>query len=94
MASFAPEVVVLDIGLPGMNGYEVATRLRQLPQGADILLIALTGYGQANDRERALGAGFDAHLVKPTDPAALAELIESRGQRDRFLSQIATRISP
>lgn len=74
---YAPEVVVLDIGLPGMDGYEVAARLRQLPQTAGALLIALTGYGQDSDRRRATEAGFDTHLVKPTDPGALADLIEA-----------------
>ncbi|RZL00260.1 MAG: response regulator [Rubrivivax sp.] len=78
---YAPEVVVLDIGLPGMNGYEVAARLRQLPQTADALLIALTGYGQESDKVHAKNAGFDAHLVKPTDPGALADLIQAHHQR-------------
>ncbi|MGH6648893.1 ATP-binding response regulator [Aquabacterium sp.] len=77
---YAPEVVVLDIGLPGMNGYEVAARLRQLPQTADALLIALTGYGQESDRSHSQAAGFNAHLVKPTDPGALADLIEAHHQ--------------
>jgi signal transduction histidine kinase/DNA-binding response OmpR family regulator len=73
---YVPEVVVLDIGLPGMDGYEVAARLRELPQTASALLIALTGYGQENDKNRAKAAGFDAHLIKPTDPGALVDLIE------------------
>jgi signal transduction histidine kinase/ActR/RegA family two-component response regulator len=72
---YAPEVVVLDIGLPGMDGYEVAMRLRQLPQTAHALLIALTGYGQESDKAQAQVAGFNAHLVKPTDPGTLADLI-------------------
>lgn len=74
---YVPEVVVLDIGLPGMDGYEVAARLRELPQTASAFLIALTGYGQENDKNRAMAAGFDAHLIKPTDPGALAALIEA-----------------
>ncbi|RZI80291.1 MAG: response regulator [Rubrivivax sp.] len=78
---YAPEVVVLDIGLPGMDGYEVARRLRQLPQTADTLLIALTGYGQDSDRKRARDAGFDTHLVKPADPDALADLIDAHRQK-------------
>ena len=66
-ASFVPEVVLLDIGLPGMDGYEVVGRLRRLPQLARTLMVALTGFGQESDRVRALAAGFDEHLVKPVD---------------------------
>jgi len=62
---FAPQAVVLDIGLPGMNGYEVARKLRQQAGSEDMTLIALTGYGQKDDRKRALDAGFDYHFVKP-----------------------------
>jgi signal transduction histidine kinase/ActR/RegA family two-component response regulator len=72
---FSPEIVLLDIGLPGMSGYEVARRLRQIPACARSMIIALTGYGQAEDRERARAAGFDAHLVKPVDLAALTKLL-------------------
>ena len=68
-ATFAPQIAILDIGLPVMDGYELARRLRD-QQGA-IHLIALTGYGQATDRERALAAGFNVHLVKPVNPDAL-----------------------
>jgi signal transduction histidine kinase/ActR/RegA family two-component response regulator len=76
---FAPHVVVLDIGLPGLDGYKVAVRLRQLTQTRDALLIALTGYGQKEDRARATEAGFDFHFVKPADPRELQKAIE----RDR-----------
>ena len=79
----APQVVLLDIGLPGLDGYEVARRLRALPGGMDCLLIALTGYGQQDDRRRAHEAGFDVHLVKPADPDAVVELIQEWRQRDR-----------
>jgi len=72
---FTPDVVLLDIGLPRMDGYEVARRLRQLPSTRDKLLIALTGYGQASDRLRGREAGFDEHLLKPVDPAVLNALI-------------------
>ena len=76
MASeFRPDVVLLDIGLPLMDGYEVARRLRQAPQTAGALLIALTGYGQQGDRQRGRDAGFDGHMLKPVDPHALAKLI-------------------
>jgi CheY-like chemotaxis protein len=73
VATFQPEVMLLDIGLPGMDGYEVARRVRALPGGRQIRLIALTGYGQTEDRRRALAAGFNDHLVKPVEPARLAQ---------------------
>ena len=74
---FAPDVVVLDIGLPGMDGYEVARRLRLVPETRASLLVALTGYGQQGDRERAERAGFDHHLTKPAEPNELLALIEN-----------------
>lgn len=67
--SFSPEVVLLDIGLPRLDGYAVARALRAAPGTTEALLVALTGYGQEEDREKALAAGFDHHLLKPTDPA-------------------------
>jgi CheY-like chemotaxis protein len=67
--------VLLDIGLPGMDGYEVARRLRQTEVGRQLLLVALTGYGQSTDRQRSQEAGFDEHLLKPVDPATLEALI-------------------
>jgi signal transduction histidine kinase/DNA-binding response OmpR family regulator len=73
---FLPDVVLLDIGLPLMDGYEVARRLRQMPQTAAALLIALTGYGQKGDRQRGREAGFDGHLLKPVDPRALGAMIQ------------------
>jgi signal transduction histidine kinase/DNA-binding response OmpR family regulator len=72
---FAPQVVVLDIGLPVLSGYEVARRLRELPVTRDALLVALTGYGQKEDQMRAAEAGFDHHFVKPTDPHEIVRLI-------------------
>ena len=72
---FQPHVVVLDIGLPGMDGYEVARRLRERQPAT--MLIALTGYGGPEDRQRAIEAGFDRHLVKPVDPDELAALISA-----------------
>jgi PAS domain S-box-containing protein len=77
--SFEPETVLLDIGLPGMNGYEVAHRLRQRPGGDRLLLVALTGWGQDIDRERTRAAGFDEHLVKPVDLARLARVLGREG---------------
>lgn len=72
-----PEAVFLDIGLPGMDGYQVAERLRSLPQGNATVLIAITGYGQDDDRRRSVRAGIDHHLVKPVAPDALRSLIDS-----------------
>lgn len=71
----APDVVVLDIGLPGIDGYEVARRLRKNGNTRHIKLIALTGYGLAEDQRRVLEAGFDMHLVKPVDINHLLEAI-------------------
>jgi signal transduction histidine kinase len=73
--SFAPDVVILDIGLPRLDGYEVARRMRAMAATAHSLLIALTGYGQREDRHTAAAAGFDRHFVKPADPARLLEAI-------------------
>lgn len=73
--SFSPDVIVLDIGLPEMDGYEVARRLRRLPETARAFLVAVTGYGQIEDRQAAIKAGFDEHLTKPADPARLIQLI-------------------
>ncbi len=74
--SFAPDIVFLDIGLPGMHGYEVVRRMRQMPVCAKIPIVALSGYSSAADRRRALAAGFTDHFAKPVDPAVLAEVVE------------------
>jgi CheY-like chemotaxis protein len=74
---YAPRVVVLDIGLPGLDGYEVARRLRKLPQTQGAMLVAVTGYGSKADQARAFEAGFDLHLVKPADPCALSDAISA-----------------
>jgi signal transduction histidine kinase/CheY-like chemotaxis protein len=74
-AAEPPDVVLLDIGLPGMDGYEVGERLRQQRGTGGALLIALTGFGQESDRRRALAAGFDEHMTKPVDPEALKRLL-------------------
>jgi PAS domain S-box-containing protein len=72
---FAPDIVLLDIGLPGLNGYEAAMRMRlHSPDGSRPTLVALTGWGQQQDRERAAEAGFDLHLTKPVDPAVIMAL--------------------
>ena len=74
-----PEILLLDIGLPGMNGLEVARRLRQELGLTDALLVALTGYGMEEDKRRSLEAGFNAHLVKPVDLDALHDLLVPLG---------------
>ena len=76
--AFRPEVVFLDIGLPGISGYEAARRIRALPGGAAMRLIALTGWGQQDDRRKSREAGFDRHLVKPVEPLELEDAL--RGQ--------------
>jgi PAS domain S-box-containing protein len=73
--SFRPDVVLMDIGLPGMDGYELARRLRERPDLRGARFIALTGYGQEADRRRSAEAGFDDHLTKPADPGLLRELL-------------------
>jgi two-component system, OmpR family, response regulator len=75
--AFQPEVLLLDIGLPGMDGYELARRLRETSLSGDAVLIAVTGYGQESDKMRSARAGFTHHLVKPIDPAALDALLRS-----------------
>jgi CheY-like chemotaxis protein len=72
---FQPEVALLDIGLPKLNGYEVCRRIRQQPWGKTMLLVALTGWGHAEDRKTSSAAGFDAHLVKPVEYEALKKLL-------------------
>jgi PAS domain S-box-containing protein len=73
-----PDVVLLDIGMPRLDGYEVARRIRGEQWGQDILLIAMTGWGQARDKAQASHAGFDAHMTKPIDPELLGRLLELR----------------
>jgi len=72
---YRPDVTLLDIGLPTLNGYEVCQLIRQQPWGQDVLLIAVTGWGQDEDRRRSREAGFDHHIVKPVDPQALMRMI-------------------
>jgi two-component system CheB/CheR fusion protein len=72
---FGPEAVLLDIGLPGLDGYQVATRLRRRRGTATVLLVALTGYGQEEDQNRSRQAGFDHFLTKPVDPQVIYELL-------------------
>jgi PAS domain S-box-containing protein len=78
-AEFRPDVAVVDIGLPVMDGYELAAHLRRIPGLASLRLIALTGYSQDSDRQKSRAAGFDHHLVKPIDIEALEKVMASRG---------------
>jgi PAS domain S-box-containing protein len=74
---FLPDVVFLDIGMPTLDGHETAKLIRQQPWGKDVVLVALTGWGQSEDRRRSKDAGFDHHLVKPADPAVVEKLLAS-----------------
>ena len=75
LADFEPDIVLLDIGMPGMDGYETCRRLRQSPDGGHLVVVAITGWGQEDDRQRAADAGFDLHLTKPADPVAVQQLL-------------------
>ena len=75
LKTFRPEVALIGIGLPGVDGYALARLARQTPEAKATYLVALTGYGQAEDRRKALSAGFDTHMTKPVDPARLCEFL-------------------
>jgi PAS domain S-box-containing protein len=77
-----PDVILLDIGLPGLNGYQVARRIRQTSWGMDVALVAITGWGQDEDRHRSREAGFDAHMVKPVEPEELARILARMSRRN------------
>jgi signal transduction histidine kinase/ActR/RegA family two-component response regulator len=76
-SEFRPDVVLLDIGLPKLNGYEVARRIRSQPRGQGVVLIAITGWGQEEDKRQSQEAGFDQHIVKPVDPGTLLKLLST-----------------
>jgi CheY-like chemotaxis protein len=76
-AAFHPELILLDIGMPKMNGHDTARKIRQQPWGKQVLLVALTGWGQDENRKQSQDAGFDAHIVKPIQIEALKELLSS-----------------
>jgi CheY-like chemotaxis protein len=78
--AFRPDVVLMDIGMPKLNGHEACRRIREQPWGKGMLLVALTGWGQDDDRRKTAAAGFDHHLVKPVDPQAL----------NRFMGELRT----
>ena len=73
--AFRPDIVLMDLGMPNLNGYEAARRIRQEAWGREIALVATTGWGQDDDRRRTTEAGFDRHLVKPIEVAALREIL-------------------
>jgi len=75
---YRPDVVLLDIGMPKLNGFEACRRIRSEPWGKDMLLVAVTGWGQEEDRRRTAEAGFDAHFTKPVDFASVMALIGQR----------------
>ena len=74
---FAPEIAFIDIGLPGRDGYSVARALRELPATASSTLVAVTGWGQDDDRRRSLEAGFGIHLVKPVEPQQIIDVVNA-----------------
>jgi DNA-binding response OmpR family regulator len=82
-AAFKPHVVLMDIGLPKLNGYEAARRIREQHTGEEMVLIALTGWGQEEDRRKSKEAGFDQHLTKPVDFNALQALLAGLRLRGR-----------
>jgi CheY-like chemotaxis protein len=93
LKTLRPEVVLLDIGLPGEDGYSIARRMRALPEGRGILLLAVSGYGHEEAVARSVEAGFDRHLVKPVDPDQLRALLarftmERQKETDASLSTI------
>jgi CheY-like chemotaxis protein len=73
--AFRPHVALLDIGMPGLSGYEIAQEIRKTPHGRAITLVAVTGWGQDSDRARAIEAGFNHHFTKPVEPDALTSLV-------------------
>jgi CheY-like chemotaxis protein len=78
IGEFAPQAVILDIGLPQLNGYEVARRIRRDHHDTGILLIAVTGWGQQQDKQTAVAAGFDHHFTKPVDPRELQRVLSQQ----------------
>jgi CheY-like chemotaxis protein len=81
--AFAPHVLLLDLGVPGLNGFEIARSIRRQPWGKTVALIAVTGWGQEQDRRRTAEAGFDAHLIKPVSKADLLSALRACAQTGR-----------
>ena len=80
--SVRPEVIILDIGMPEMDGYETCRQIRRQPWGKDVVIAALTGYGQEEDKRKTREAGFDGHLIKPVDLSALTQLLDTLLSRE------------
>jgi CheY-like chemotaxis protein len=80
---YRPDVVLLDIGMPALDGYETCHRIRR-ELGEDVVIVAVTGFGQQEDKEQARQAGFDAHLTKPANPAALQQMLLQCGSAGRL----------
>ena len=80
VADFQPDVVLLDIGMPGLDGFETCRRIRTLPGGTDVVIAAVTGWGQEESRRQTRLAGFEAHLVKPVAPETLLALVDRAGR--------------
>lgn len=78
-----PDLILMDIGMPRMDGKEAARQIRQLPGGDQIFMVALTGWGQEKDREETAAAGFDLHIVKPVEPSKLKEIIKDCRDRNK-----------
>jgi two-component system CheB/CheR fusion protein len=89
-SAFRPEIVLLDLGMSVMDGYEVARRLRERPEGAHVRIVAVTGWGQEEDRRRSREMGFDLHLIKPVKADTLEELLTNHGQEAREDGMLAT----
>lgn len=83
LPQIAPDLVISDVAMPGMSGYELARKIRGLDLAPQPYLVAITGYGQDSDRHEALAAGFDRHLTKPVGMETLQELLISRGEKSR-----------
>jgi CheY-like chemotaxis protein len=77
---FRPDAIVLDVGMPGLDGYETARRIRQLPWSRDVVLIAVTGWGNEKDKLKSAAAGFNVHLVKPVDATTILEVLDQMDQ--------------
>ena len=89
-----PDVVLLDIGLPGLTGYEVARQLRQEPALKNTVLVALTGYGRESDRQRSRNAGFSYHLVKPAEVSEVEKILSSVGEQLALQARPAQAVAP
>jgi two-component system CheB/CheR fusion protein len=83
VTTFRPDIALIDVGLPGMNGYELARRIREMPGMKAVPLVAVTGYGREEDRRTALEAGFSLHLVKPVDPVRLGNVLSTLGKSEK-----------